>query len=147
KVIEDCDRFAAVLEHVDGLTLRDAEMAKTQTGVPDLFLKVALGLHHAHSHDLVHGNLKPSEVMIDASGNPRIRFPGIPTIGTPAYVAPEQFPGMTNDIDGRTDIWPFGIMLYEALTHAPPFRPGENYPAKTRSQEPKPPRQYDRCIP
>src|SRR5262249_40205236 len=122
---------------------------------------VADAIHHAHRAGLVHRDLKPSNIMIDKRGRPRVADFGLAitedlqhdkvgeVAGTPTYMAPEQVRGEVHRLDGRTDIWALGVILYRGLTGRMPFA------ARDRSalfdeilhREPKPPRQIDDSIP
>jgi eukaryotic-like serine/threonine-protein kinase len=96
---------------------------------------VAETLHYAHIHasHMVHRDLKPSNILLDLRGEPRICDFGLAVdediqrlrrgeiAGTPAYMAPEQVRGETNHLDGRTDIWALGVILYRGLTGKLPF--------------------------
>ncbi len=95
--------------------------------------RAARALGHIHRRSIVHRDLKPSNILVDAAGRPVIMDFGIARsaealstlslagslIGTPAYMAPEQFEGET--ADARTDVYSLGIMLYEILAGRRPF--------------------------
>ena len=94
----------------------------------------ALGYAHSRPAPVIHCDLKPSNIMVDAEGQPRLLDFGLARVltpklnenvevcGTPGYMAPEQAAGRTADIDARTDVYGFGALLYEMLTGLPPFR-------------------------
>ena len=96
---------------------------------------VAETLHYAHVHasHVVHRDLKPPNILLDLRGEPRICDFGLAVdeelqrlrrgeiAGTPPYMAPEQVRGETNHLDGRTDIWALGVILYRGLTGKLPF--------------------------
>jgi len=95
--------------------------------------QVCEGLAEAHSLGVVHRDLKPNNIMIDRDGNAKIMDFGIAKavkgksltgsgvmIGTPQYMSPEQAQG--KEVDHQTDIWSFGIVLYEMVTGQLPFK-------------------------
>src|SRR5688500_16172394 len=133
------------MELVEGETLRET----LQTGMPlrrtiELLAQVADGLGKAHGAGIIHRDLKPDNILISRDGYAKIVDFGLakltdtswnpigadsPTLraltahgellGTPAYMAPEQVVG--KPLDGRADIFAFGSILYEAISHARPF--------------------------
>ena len=127
-----------VQEYVDGegldvLLRRAGRLPPGQAA--EIARQVAEGLTEAHAKDVVHRDLKPDNVRLERTtglvkildfGVARVVGPhGTATaslIGTPRYMAPEQILG--RPVDGRTDIWSLGVLLFEMLTGKPPI-PGE----------------------
>ncbi|MGZ3393373.1 MAG: serine/threonine-protein kinase [Isosphaeraceae bacterium] len=152
-----------VLEYVPGLNLeelfRQTSMAPAR--LAQIAAEIADAIHHAHMLGLVHRDLKPSNVLIDAHGHPRVCDFGLAideeiqrlrrgeVAGTLPYMAPEQVRGETNRLDGRTDIWALGVILYRGLTGRPPFRGASTaeYFDEILNREPRPPRQFSNEIP
>ena len=104
--------------------------------VMDITAQVAQGLAYAHEHDIIHRDVKPSNIMVVRDGHVKITDFGIArmassavrtqtgmVLGSPKYMSPEQVMGKT--IDNRSDIFSLGVMLYEMLTGLAPFV-GEN---------------------
>jgi eukaryotic-like serine/threonine-protein kinase len=133
------DRQYIVLEYVGGETLKDLIERSGPLAVEDalaLVRDVALGLAFAHEHGIVHRDVKPHNVLLDASGTPKVADFGIarslgpaPTgdtltkagtvLGTSEYIAPEQVLGI--GADERSDQYSLGILLYELLVGEPPY--------------------------
>jgi tetratricopeptide (TPR) repeat protein/predicted Ser/Thr protein kinase len=124
------------MEYIDGQDLRS--MVKTG-GKPspakcvEIIQQVCLALEAAHAEGVVHRDLKPQNIMIDAQGKVYVMDFGIARsvgsegltmtgalVGTPEYMSPEQVKG--EDVDGRSDIFTLGIIFYELLTGKMPYR-------------------------
>jgi TolB-like protein/predicted Ser/Thr protein kinase len=133
-VTDDGSRFIA-MENVPGESLADlvAGGALDWPRAQDLIRKVAKGLAHAHGSGVIHRDIKPSNIMVTTAGEPKIldfglaRLTAEPHItrtgtvmGTLAYMSPEQLHG--EDPDQQSDIWALGVVFYQMLTGALPFK-------------------------
>jgi serine/threonine-protein kinase len=140
------------LEFVRGETLA-AALARGRMPWQDaalIIMKVARALHLAHAQHIVHRDIKPANIMLNPAGEPKIMDFGIAkgssaqltvagqVFGTPAYMSPEQASG--EEVDGRSDIFSLGAVLYELVTNLRPFE-GPTMAAtltKIVSEEPRP---------
>ncbi len=128
--------YSIVMEYVDGANLADI-IEKTGALPVDVGIMIAIqacnALDYAHMHGLIHRDIKPSNIMIKRNGEVKLMDFGIAQsrslealtmpgtlIGTPAYMSPEQILGQ--QLDSQSDIFSFGIVLYETLTGVKPFR-------------------------
>jgi serine/threonine protein kinase len=126
----------------------------------ELVTTVAEALHYAHRHGLVHRDIKPGNILLDKSGKPFVGDFGLALtekdfgknaglFGTPRYMSPEQACQEGHRVDGRSDIFSLGVVIYELLTGRCPFR-GETQSElleQIATVEARPPRQMDDSIP
>ncbi len=135
------------MEYVDGKTL---EAVTPGAGLDlrvflDWFIQLSGALRHAHERGITHRDIKPGNIMVTANGIPKILDFGLAQtsrgnysvngisdsltepgriMGTPSYMSPEQAEG--KEIDHRSDIFSFGVVMYEALTGIRPFTGDSN---------------------
>jgi serine/threonine-protein kinase len=124
-----------VMPYLGGGSLAD-RVQKERTVAPGVAAaaaaQVAVALDHAHQRGVVHRDVKPDNILFDEDGNALITDFGIATarfhgrltasgraMGTPHYMSPEQAMGKL--VDGRSDLYALGVVLYEALVGFPPF--------------------------
>ena len=134
--VKEKDRFLYfVMKHIDGRSLDDmlSEHKAFPIPVAQLILaEVARGLDYAHREGVIHRDIKPANIMVDQKGSAIVMDFGIAratetehftqtgaTIGTPAYMSPEQCHGA--ETSAASDQYSLGILAYELLTGAPPF--------------------------
>jgi serine/threonine-protein kinase len=118
-----------VMELLEGQDLRSAMRTGVHLSLFErvrILMEVAEGLHYAHQHKVIHRDVKPENVMLLSDGSVKIMDFGIarvmgdditrtvtaPVIGTLPYMSPEQVDEAAK-VDGRTDIWAWGVILYE----------------------------------
>lgn len=150
------------LEFVNGKSLQSLLDAGEKLTIPRLLHimeQVCSALEYAHHHNVVHRDIKPANIMLTAGDVVKITDFGTAKImeygaakqsavmGTPGYMSPEQIKGRA--IDGRTDIFSLGVMLYEMTTGQRPFS-GKDIPSifyNILNHEPPPPRDLNPSIP
>jgi len=125
-----------VMELVEGETLQSRLRARGRLDLAEtirLLGQVASALDHAHANQVVHRDVKPANIMIEPSGQVKVMDFGIAKLesaanltstrlimGTPNYMSPEQARGLK--VDGRSDLFSLGCVLYECLTGTRPFQ-------------------------
>ncbi len=126
----------------------------------EIVANVADALHHAHTRGLVHRDVKPANILIDDTNRPCLTDFGLALkdedfgkgatrAGTPSYMSPEQARAEGHRVDGRSDIFSLGAVLYELLTGRKPFR-GDTYLEvidQILNTEPRPCRQVEDSVP
>ena len=107
----------------------------------ELIAKVARTVHYAHEHGILHRDIKPGNILLDAKGEPHLTDFGLArlvesessvtqtldVLGTPSYMAPEQAVGNNAAVSSATDVYGLGAVLYQLLTGQPPFAGGTTY--------------------
>ena len=148
----------AVSKFVEGsdLATRKNHVQLSFAAAAELVAIVAEALQYSHSRKVIHRDIKPANILIDTDNRPYITDFGIalkeedwgkdrPTAGTPAYMSPEQVRGEGHLVDGRSDVFSLGIVLYELLTGRRPF--GRTWDERLEWPELRPPRRIDDAIP
>jgi hypothetical protein len=159
---EEDGLYFITMELVEGKSLQallDAGQGFPLPRVLRIMEQTCGALHFAHERNIVHRDIKPANLMMTADDTVKITDFGTAKIlqfgtvqqtahvmGTPSYMSPEQVKGKV--VDGRSDIFSLGVMLYEMVTGEKPF-PGQNITTviyKIVNEDPVPPRQIDPSI-
>jgi thiol-disulfide isomerase/thioredoxin/tetratricopeptide (TPR) repeat protein len=156
------------MKFMEGGTLADqvARFAQDPQAAARLLVTVASAVHHAHQHGILHRDLKPGNILLDAAGQPHVTDFGLAKnlegasaltqpgaiVGTPSYMAPEQATG-TKTLTTAADIYSLGAILFELLTGRPPFQAAtpldtalavlEHDPPRPRQLNPRVPRDLE----
>jgi TolB-like protein len=135
---EDDGFLYYVMPYVDGESLRERLSREKQLALEDavrITSEIATALDYAHRHNVLHRDVKPENILLQeghavvadfgiaraimAAGGDTLTATGL-TVGTPAYMSPEQAAG-ERQLDGRSDLYSLGCVLYEMLAGQPPF--------------------------
>jgi serine/threonine protein kinase len=148
EIYEEGDSDYIVMQYIDGVTLDQIiGMQKLSIAkILDISIQVCDGIMEAHSHDIIHRDIKPGNIMVDKKGIVRILDFGLAkfsddsyvkdddrvnsnltekgfVMGTVAYISPEQARGKS--LDRQTDVFSFGVVLYEMIEGKNPFKEDE----------------------
>ncbi len=134
ETVEYENTYYIIMEYVPGGSLRDLMIAPEPIPIErtlSIALELADALSRSHHQHVIHRDIKPANVLIAEDGTPRLTDFGIARIGdstrmtqdgtfigTVSYLAPEGFAG---ELDARSDVWAFGVLLFEMLTGKHPF--------------------------
>jgi len=138
--VGECDnQYFIVMEYVEGETLKNKiqrEKTLSIEAVLDIGGQIVGALEHAHTHNLIHCDIKPHNILIKPNGQVKVADFGIAraassttmtysgnVVGSVHYISPEQAQG--NSITPKSDIYSLGVVFYEMLTGRVPFQ-GEN---------------------
>ncbi len=158
---EDAGVLYLAMEFLEGKSLQDIveeEGVLSVERILPIYEQTCAALDHAHSHRIIHRDVKPANIMVLHSGLVKVTDFGIAKIlatgmtqagqilGTPNYMSPEQVRG--RQIDGRSDVFSLGVILYELVTGEKPFG-GQNITTviyRIINENPIPPRELDSTI-
>lgn len=125
-----------VMEYVSGKTLKEKSKPLTIKQSIKIVKKIAFALEHAHQNGILHRDVKPSNILLSETGEPKLADFGIAKliiesegeytltrtgtgVGTPEYMAPEQ--GLGQEVKAQADIYSLGVVFYELITGHKPF--------------------------
>jgi eukaryotic-like serine/threonine-protein kinase len=156
------NQFVMIMEYVEGTTLEKmaSQSALSLDKILDYSSQVLAALSFAHGRGVTHRDIKPANIMITAHGIVKLMDFGIAksandmqltrpgtTMGSVYYMSPEQVRGGT--VDARSDIYSFGVTLYEMLTGRKPFQAETSYSVLNAqlNEAPTPPAQVNPALP
>ncbi|MCI0746402.1 MAG: protein kinase [Verrucomicrobia subdivision 3 bacterium] len=144
--VGECDSYGGSPQHyfsmklIEGPTLADRLSGRPMPAreAAKLLSTLARAVHYAHERGILHRDIKPNNILLDAQGVPHLTDFGLAKLiekesqltrtlallGTPSYMSPEQASGQARDITTAADIYGLGTLLYEMTTGQPPFAGG-----------------------
>src|SRR5262245_43795642 len=144
------------MKFMEGGTLTE-RLAASQTPLDSrqtaaLLVKLARAVHHAHQRAILHRDLKPGNILLDAQGEPHVSDFGLAKcldsaegltlsgamLGSPSYMSPEQAAGKTERLTTASDTYSLGALLYQLLTGSPPFEAATPLATMKRVMEEEP---------
>ncbi|MBI2933590.1 MAG: tetratricopeptide repeat protein [Planctomycetes bacterium] len=158
---EESGRDYLVMTYIDGRSLDTMRLDPLR--VAALMADICDAVHHMHANGLLHRDIKPQNILVDANGKGYLGDFGLAKdvsshpltlegrlLGTPVYMAPEQASGKSAAIAPHTDVYGLGATLYHAAIRRPPFENAGDMATlfqKLTSEAPAPPRRYDPALP
>ena len=152
-----------VMTYIEGQSLDKAMESErfSHERIAELGIQIAGALEYVHQKGFVHRDIKPANILLDKQGRSYVADFGLAIhetlqhefrnqrAGTWHYMSPEQVRGQSDHLDGRSDLWSLGVILYELLTRQKPFPSKEKPVLKDQIlfRAPKTPRSIDREIP
>lgn len=174
KFEEEPSSLCIISQWIDGISLKECilKFKGNHDAIAKFVATVARAIDYAHRNGIIHRDLKPANIMVDSQDNPFVTDFGLARrdrlasesntgsttvmvvglrgeiLGTPAYMSPQQAQGFSHQVDGRTDVYSLGIILYEMLTGKRPFEGGSRALLYRVINEDIPdPRKIDKRIP
>jgi formylglycine-generating enzyme required for sulfatase activity len=139
------------MEYVEGCSIKDYVLRHNldKRHICELAVKTCRAVAYAHQRGVIHRDIKPNNILVDGEGNPRLLDFGLARLagdymdeqpqmteagevmGTPSYMSPEQTLGRPEELDVRTDVYSLGVLFYELLTDALPYRTDRTRPLES----------------
>ena len=155
------DQIYIALQYIDGVDLKKhvERTPPPPRQAAEWLVTIADAVGYAHTHKLIHRDLKPANILVDRLGRLYVADFGLSLhrshrwrhagqrAGSAPYMSPEQVRGETHKIDGRSDLWSLGVILYELLTGSRPFGDGSDLDQDIQEHEPTPPRMLNPRVP